>query len=277
MADQTRKRTIVGVPLTPQTLLRMGALGKRQPALTEFDPNGSWVNSYRIYTCHGFIEAGNEDVGALRIERIPGTGNGDFRLKIRQRTVHDAGSVHFLEAEARCKGDRLATLVDWKLSSRFEDLHGEPIPDLTCREAGRTASGTLTTIRSDRPIKSNLSTPLTSDWGLFEAVQRLATGGPAPPEFDLLEELSLLRKRQRISYNGLFRVRQRRWRPMHWFRQTGHGLLPYEYWLDQNHRLLVAASHLKAYILDDKAGEAVAARLRAIRERAANRAGRRNG
>ena len=33
--------------------------------------------------------------------------------------------------------------------------------------------------------------------------------------------------------------------------QIGPGVLPTEYWLDENHRLLVVTSLNKAYILDD--------------------------
>ena len=39
------------------------------------------------------------------------------------------------------------------------------------------------------------------------------------------------------------------------FEQIGHGILPYEYWLDKNHRLVIAVTGPRAYILDDNAGE----------------------
>ena len=51
------------------------------------------------------------------------------------------------------------------------------------------------------------------------------------------------------------------------FSQIGHGILPYEYWLDDRHRLQVVITHSRAYILDDGAEAKLAAILKAQRGR----------
>ena len=61
---------------------------------------------------------------------------------------------------------------------------------------------------------------------------------------------------------------------MHWFHQIGYGVLPYEYWLDDRHRLLAVATHARAYLLDDGAEEPVRDRFEEIKQRKARR---RNG
>lgn len=267
MASKTSVRTIIGVPLTPEVLLRIGGIHRLPVTPAGFDPGGAWVNAYRIFTCHGYIEDGNQNVGELRLERVPGAGADGFRLKIRCRIVNSEGAVQFLDAEASCRTDELATLASWRFTSRFEDVHGNPLPDLNTAGSGSVATGVIVTRAGGEPRKRKAPRPVTSDWGLFEAVGRLTHEGPPPPQFDLLEGLSLPRTGHRIFYRGVYRAKGNGLTPMHWFQQIGHGLLPYDYWLDGRRRLQVAVMHSRAWVLDNRAGEAVDARLRQIRRR----------
>ena len=50
---------------------------------------------------------------------------------------------------------------------------------------------------------------------------------------------------------------------LHRFVQTGHGTLPYEWWLDQAHRLVMVVTHSRVYILDPAAPEELADELEA--------------
>ncbi len=260
--------------MTPDLLVRIGGLTEFPPAPKEFQPEGAWVQKYRIHTCHGYVESSNEDAGVLRVERVPGGAGKSFTLKFQQRIVNDEGDVNYVDADVTCQPDRLASPVEWKLSSRFEDVAGKPIAGLDAAESGRLAGGAVTITRGGHRLQHRSSRPVTADWCLFEAVQRLRFAPPDPAPFDLLEGLSLVRENHHIAYRGLYQMKEKKWPPMHWFHQLGHGLLPYEYWLDDRHRLLVAAMGARAYILDDKADARVAATQQQIRERK-NR--RRNG
>ena len=83
MAKKKAKRTAVGRPLTPRMLRQeLGGLDELASTPEDFKPDGSWINTYRIWTCHGYIESGNQSVGFLRIERIAGKAKEQFTLKV---------------------------------------------------------------------------------------------------------------------------------------------------------------------------------------------------
>ncbi len=83
MAKKSR-RTIVGSPLTPTLLDELGALRDFPPSSEDFKPDGNWVNTYRIWTCHGYRESGNQNVGFIRIEHTAGKTNESFTLFTRR-------------------------------------------------------------------------------------------------------------------------------------------------------------------------------------------------
>jgi len=233
-----KKQTIVGAPLTPKLLSKLGAVDEFPSTPKGFAPSGNWVNAYRIWTCHGYNESGNQNAGFLRIERTGGSDT-EFGLTIRQEVVQTDGIISVVGGIIRCRNDRLASPVQWKLSSRFKDSDGRDIAELTSgNDGGAAEAGGRTT----------------GDWCLFEAVQRLAFDTQESLSFDLLEGLSLSKPGQRLFYRGAYPTQvNEEEMPLHCFVQLGRGVLPCEYWLDVRHRLLAVTSMNKAYILDDQA------------------------
>ena len=77
----------------------------------------------------------------------------------------------------------------------------------------------------------------------------------------MLEDLELLKPGQRLYYAGSdeFPVGGKQMK-LHSFEQLGWGIIPYTYWLDESHRLIVAIGSLRAYVLDSKAGGSEAGR-----------------
>ena len=237
MAKKSR-RTIVGSPLTPTLLDELGALRDFPPSPEDFKPNGNWVNTYRIWTCHGYRESGNQNVGYLRIKRLI-ESNGSLTLKVHQEILQTDALVNIVEATIECRNNQLASPIQWKVSSRFIDADSKPISQLSSNETGSASVGL------------NRST---CDWCLFEAIQRLELNRQTSINFDMLEGLSLLKKDHHLSYRGLYPTKIGGENiPLHCFVQLGSGILPCEYWLDDHHRLLAVASMNKAYILDEQA------------------------
>ncbi len=256
---KTTTQTIVGSPLTPELLSELGAIRRPLGSGPAFDPHGEWENTYRIWTCHGYRASGNENVGFLRIRRTAGVGDGTFKLAVQQTVIEGDGMVNALKAELACSNDRLASLVSWELSSRFFGPGGEELPLLAVKEAASVEGGTLLVRTPAAIFKRSVQVPLASDWSLFEAVQRLAfDADSAPVKFHALEGLSVFKAGQHLSYQG-----QRRMKvgpetlSLHEFRQLGHGVLPTEYWLGSDHRLLIVTSMNKALVLDDDAEKLV--------------------
>lgn len=232
------KRTIVGSPLTPALLDELGALGNFPPSSEDFKPDGNWVNTYRIWTCHGYRESGNQNVGFVRLKRIPDSDKA-FALNVHQEVVETDGITNIIDATIKCRNNQLASPIEWKLSSRFMGADGKNIPGLSSKKNGTV---------------NNQMGRMTGDWCLFEAVQRLKTSKETALAFDMLEGLSLLKKDQRLSYRVLYPMKIGGENiPLHCFEQLGSGILPCEYWLDDHHRLLAVTSMNKAYILDEQA------------------------
>ncbi len=266
MAKKKSKRTIVGVPLTPALLGELGAADRFSPAPKDFRPGGGGVQQYRIWTCHGYRESGNQSVGFLRINRTADDREGSFALKVDRKVVQTDGLAHTTTATIRCRADQTASPIEWRLSSLFTGPGGEARPELGSVESGKISGGAMTVTRGKRKFTRDVSGKLTCNWCLFEAVQRLGFDTGRELAFDLLEGLSLLKTGQRLSYAGseqaaLGGTRVR----LHRFTQIGGGVLPTDYWLDQAHRLLFVCSMNKAYILDDDAGKVIERNIRQIR------------
>jgi hypothetical protein len=174
MAKTTKKRTIVGSPLTPDMLNELGAIRRFPAPSEEFAPDTSWEHTYRIWTCHGYRESGNDNVGYFRIRR---TADSDdhFALNVYRKVVQADALVHILEAKVKCRKNPLASPAAWELESRFVDADNNELPQLRNSENGYL-TGTVDT---------------TGDWCLFEAVQRLAFDGRTSLSFKMLEGLSV--------------------------------------------------------------------------------------
>jgi hypothetical protein len=234
-------RTIVGSPLTPTLLNELSALRDFPPSSEDFKPDGNWINTYRIWTCHGYRESGNENVGYLRIKRLIDS-DSSIVLKVHQEILQADALVNIVEATIECRNNQLASPIQWRVSSRFIDSDSIPISQLSSNETGSAGVGL------------NGSS---CDWCLFEAVQRLEFNRQTSLNFDMLEGLSLLKKDQHLSYRGLFPTKIGDENiPLHCFVQLGNGILPCEYWLDNHHRLLLVTSMNKAYIFDEQ-GETI--------------------
>ena len=230
-----KKRTIVGENLTPVLLRELGALDRFPPTPASFKPDGNWTNKYRIWTCHGYRESGNETVGSLEITRRADSAK-TFLLTVRREVIQTDELTNVIEATIRCRADRLASPRQWNVSSRFIGADRREITKLGNDEQGGTAKQ---------------AGQVTGDWCLFDAVQRLEFDKRTSLSFDLLEGMSLPKPGQHLSYRGTFPMKTgTESTPLHCFSQLGHGILPCEYWLDDRHRLLAVTSMNKAYILD---------------------------
>ena len=237
-----KQRTIVGSPLTPTLLKGLDALDKLPFTPQDFKPDGNWVSTYRIWTCHGYRESGNENAGFLRIERIKNS-NQAFVLNVRREILQTDAVIHIIDGTIKCRNNQLASPVEWKLQSRLFGPDGKNIPELLSSNSGKAAGDAERT---------------TSDFCLFEAVQRLAYDKEISVNFDLLEGMRLSKPGHRLFYRGVSPLKMDgRDIMLHCFVHIGSGILPYEYWLDNRHRLLAVTSMNKAYILDEQAEQII--------------------
>lgn len=233
-----KQRTIVGSPLTPNLLRELGAVDEFSSTPKVIRPDGYWVNEYRIWTCHGYRESGNKNVGFLRINRRSNSTK-TFEMNVHQEVLLTDGITHTIEGTIKCRYNPLAVPAEWRISSRFVSADGKLLSELSDEDyIGTTESVDLST----------------GDWCLFDVVQRLAFARQSSLEFDLLGGMYPSKLNHRLLYRGSYPMRMDdRDIPLHCFVQLGNGILPTEYWLNASHRLLIVTSMNKAYILDDQA------------------------
>jgi len=239
----------------------MGALETSPLPVGPFDPAGPWTHTYRIWTCYGYRESSNREQGKLSIRRAPAQDGKHLDLAVEQVVWMDPKKekdAHHLAAEIRCRTDGLASPVSWTLSSRFTlGPDQEPLPELDHDEKAVRSGQGLEVEIGGRRFPRKVSPRFTSDWSLFDALQRLTTETDEVVVFDLLEGLTAWKPGQRLSYRGKF--------PVTWggetveldcFQQLGVGVWPYEYWLDARHRLLMAITGARVCVWEPTEGGA---------------------
>ncbi len=247
-----KKRTIVGSPLTPEMLDELGALRKMSRA--SVSPAGQWTDRYRIWACHGYRESGNENVGVLKVQRTRAKSDAVFVLNVSQTIKNDEAITHGLDAQITCQADRLATPIKWRTKSTFQGPRGKVVRDLGTQCTGRVTGSTIEINTQGKTRRIKTPGPFTGDWCLLEAVQRMPYSESAPITLDVLKEMDLMQKGHQLAYVGQDTVTLGD-APMvlHHVQQRGRGMLPYDYWLDQNHRLQMFVTLSIAYIRDKNA------------------------
>ena len=256
-----KQRTIVGLPLSPTLLNELGAVESLPSTPEDFKPAGEWENAYRIWTCHGYRESGNQNVGFLRVQKKMGGGN-TFELHIEQAILQTEAMLNTIKTQMTCVNNEYASLIEWHLSSSLTGPTGKVMGELSTTESGSIEGPpgdgwrhNIMTIETPAGIlHRQIDTPLTSDWSLFEAAQRWSVGEARHLLVNLLEGLHALKPGQHITYHGMPQMGDGPGAPrLFHFVQLGTGILPTEYWLDMNHRLFIVTSMNKAYILDEQA------------------------
>ncbi|OVE79685.1 hypothetical protein BVY01_01785 [bacterium I07] len=248
---QKRNRIRVGTPLTPEMLDSLNALNPVAGLPENFDSRGDWEHTYRIWSCHGYKKSGNDDRGFLKLKRRL-TNSGSVLMNVEQNILNHAGFLNTIKSDIECKDDMMATPLQWKIDSMFIGPDGKRIEDLGTRDRAKASDGVINMIRNGLKVQKRLKNVWTGDWCLPDVIQKLPFDETEPVEFDMMEEMSLLRSGQKLKYRGTQKAGVFN-QNLHWFQQTGHGILPYDYWLDDRHRLLYFVTLSIAYVLDPEA------------------------
>ncbi|MCL4403029.1 MAG: hypothetical protein M1436_10290, partial [Acidobacteria bacterium] len=232
-------------------------IGRFTPPAGDFDPRGAWKQCYAIQLFAE--ESGN--VGYLEIEKRP-AGDG-VELTVATRLEHSNGRQEE-NAKLVCAADALGSLRSLQLDSISSDAGGKPVEAtrgaVRCEVRGKTIEWTHGGKKRSTPV----APPVVANWALFDAVQRLAPDEAKPIGFTLIDDGDLVKPAQRLVYRGKESVPVAGGEnlSLHWWEQTGYGILPTHYWVDGKGRLLFAVAGQKAFLYDAEARNHVAARRR---------------
>ncbi len=257
-------RTIIGTPFDPAILATEGELAPF-PEAAAFDPAGNWSQTYRLVGARGF-HGENTAVGMIRIKRTS-IADDRFRFETEYRVVLQEAMENRVTADAECRVGHPATPLAWTHLSEHRGPEQNVASRLRLKQRGETHNGRVK-IRLDRhTYQPELSNPWTTEFVLFESLQRLPFAVAPHVRFDLFEDFSMVKRNQRLIYRGPrdFDLGEAGEHRLHRFDHLGSGIVPFEYYLDEAHRLLVAISGNKFLVLDDD--ERAHATIEAFRER----------
>jgi len=247
-------------PLTLEFLRELGAFKDFTAPKGGFDPAGTWTNVYRLW-----LVQRARGGGCLRLERKPLKGDR-IQLDVDLTVAEHMGYLRRMTASVTCLADELCTPTSWKLQSRHLDTRDRPTTGTAFSETGSLGKGRLEISFGGQSRTEKVPEPITSNWSLFEAVQRLAGKKAKPLKFAMLEGMDMLKRDQRLQFrqDKVFQIGGQKLR-LRGYHQIGPGVLPWQYWVDEAGRLLFAFSGLRAFIHDPNAERSMQEKLRAAR------------
>jgi hypothetical protein len=232
-----------------------GILASIQPVLDKFsppterlDPKGSWKHSYAIW-----LEDEGDPNGYIEIQREASAAG--VSLAIDSVVTQTTGTAQTTKAKILCAADLLCTPKSWQVESAFLGVSGQPMAATRLTLSAAVKGSVIESQSGKRRRQTKAPLPFTSNWSLFEAIQRLPGSGMTPLRFALLEDLDLVKPNQRLSFCGktTVSVAGGKHLELSGYEQTGDGVLPFHYWVDEQRRLLFALSGTRAYIWDPEA------------------------
>ena len=246
-----KKRTIVGSPLTPEMLFQLGEMPDYSSDSKPFDPTKEWNNHYRVWTCHGYRESGNMDVGFLQIQRGVTGPDKRFELLVHQEIKNEGGTYNRLVVKIDCLESDISRPIKWDYISTVLDTDGKEDKTLTVNIKGRISDGKIRWTRNGLNTEISYDVHPSCDWCVYETIQRRAKQFAGNLTFDMLEGLERLKPGQQLLDRNKTNVETGdSTRRLHRIDQIGTGILPFEYWIDESSRLCLMSSMNKVYILD---------------------------
>jgi hypothetical protein len=241
-------------PLTPEYLRAQGGFTSFPTVKTGYSSSGDWTHRYDVWTSRGIVEQGKgiELLGFIELERRTGGPGQQFTLEVVQELKSDRDVTNRLTTQIQCKEDELASPVSWRLTSEHTIGDTAVRPPVDFSETATATPGKLNIKRGNETLLRPLPARFTGCWNLIEAVQRLKFGARRPISFSLLEGLTRVKGEMEIFYDGTYSF-DVGGHPLntHRFVQIGRGILPYEYFVDDLHRVLLVITFCKAYILKE--------------------------
>jgi len=238
-----------------------------------FDPDGDWESTYDIVYMNSLGAIENlctTYYGEISLKhKKESNGRSRFVVDVRKQTAQDrAKEVHATHAEFVCADDALATLAfdddgggGWHVACEVKNLGDAAVePYVKHDQYGRyrRIDETKAVIEKSRDnnvftlfAETSPATPLSTDWGLMHAVQRLKWHESAAPpaSFNMLHGLEKLHRNQTLgfleSFEATFGTRPIK---LHGYYHIGEGMMPACYWVTDDGRLLLARFSMMAYV-----------------------------
>lgn len=222
------------------------------PAEAPLRKNETYSLTYDIVQWWGTQDTfANAVLGQLAIERI--AADDGVVYEVNQRT-RKGGLDNFLKARIVCNAGDLNSLARWTLSSYSKSMKGELDPLSKLDEMGRCDEGRIRIESGDHKYGFVARNPVVTQWTVLDFLMRKANSA-SDAAFDLLQDLSLFKPNQALVYDGVTVVELRgdRTIELQTYAQTGQGVLPIHYLLDEQRRPQLVTNSILSWALQDQA------------------------
>lgn len=225
-------------------------LKKFDPPKGNFDPNKPWRQTYGVYSIARIGKAGGPRTGRLTLARRAGQdGKVAIDVGCDRQLI---GGRHKVAGAIEIRPDSvLSAPASWRFDSRLLDPAGKTIAQTRMTKTGLLKDGEIRITSGKAVRKIKVSGPCTTNWSLFDAVQRLPREKTKPQRFTLIDHFDQIKPGYLLSYRNTIEVSLggRKLRLVA-YDQVGRGNVPWVYWLDGRGRLLFIVAGLEAYVLE---------------------------
>jgi hypothetical protein len=229
--------------------------------LTEYQPprqalpaNGAWRVNYDLLEWIGTprpqtpemkiaYSRRNQVIGHMMVTRWPGVHDRTITYEL-DYAIELNGFLSRMEASMQCAAGAIPALTEWRaLYGKHPDKAPEASVGLA--EEGRCRDGILEIKSPAGTRRVATGRPVAPQWAVMDALRGKQADAVADVEFDLLQDLTSYRPRQRVRPCGVLEMSfGGRETTLHGFVQTGIGTEPVHYWVDGEGRPLLMTGGL---------------------------------
>lgn len=225
-------------------------LTKFSPPKGDFETSRSWRQSYGVYSIARIGGPGGRRTGRLTLARRAGQdGKAEIDVACDRHLV---GGRHKVAGAIEIRPDSvLSTPVSWWFETRLLDPTGRSITGTRMTKTGLLKEDEVLITCTDDVQKTKVSGSCTTNWSLFDAVQRLPREKTKPQRFTLIDHFDQVKPGYLLSYRKTMDVSLggKKLR-LAAYDQVGRGNVPWVYWVDGRGRLLFIVAGLEAYVLE---------------------------
>ena len=213
-----------------------------------FDAKGHWQTTYGVYTLARLAAR----VGKMRLTRKADVGGAAIALDYEKTAP--GGFRQKVVARMTCRADALATPTAWTFESNVVDGKGKPLKNTSLKKSARVRGEWIEITDGGGKSSRRIALPgaYTINWAIFDVVQRLGREAFAPLRFTMIDHFDQVKPGQTLARRKTATVAVGG-KPLrlHACEQSGRGIVPWVYWVDDRRRLLFAVAGLEAYVLED--------------------------
>lgn len=249
------KRIIVKVPIEPSDLNQFSPGSLHMPLVETVWAEGGkkWKSSFLIWKNHGYTNDDNLIIGYLDLEQKQTSGNL-VELSFFEKRIHAGGRENIVEGSLIADSSKMFAPVKWELSSSFIAPDGAVVPGLNFNQKAVVESDRIILYNNGKRMNVDNQEKIQHEFALIRSLYDPGFSPSRIGSFLFLENGLISKSGHHLALAP--EINQTlEGRKLKCILQTGYGINPIEYYLDENNLLVAAISCFNAKIYNPDAAE----------------------